>query len=97
MGIPSFALIPAAPQMGGGDNGDYMKTGQSIFNEGAGIAITGLYVVAILTYCGSLLWLLMQAKKHKEWGDFFKGAAVGLGVLVLILILLTQAKTALAG
>ena len=97
VGILSFAEIPQAPQIGGGDNGDFMKTGQSVFNEGAGIAITGLYVVAILTYCGSLLWLLMQAKKHKEWGNFFKGAGVGLAVLVLILILLTQAKSALAG
>lgn len=97
MSVPSFADIPAAPNVPGGNTGDFMKTGQGVFNEGAGIAITVLYVVAILIYCGALLWLLVQAKKSKEWGNFFKGAGIGLAVLVLVLILLNQAKTALGG
>jgi hypothetical protein len=97
MSVPSFADIPAAPSVpGASGNGDFMKTGQGVFNEGAGIAITILYVVAILIYSGSLLWLLVQAKQSKEWGNFFKGAGIGLAVLVLVLILLNQAKSALS-
>jgi len=93
--VPSFSDIPAAPAIPGGSTSDFMKTGQGVFNEGAGIAISMLYVAAIIIYCGALLWLLIQAKKSKEWGNFFKGSGIGLGVLVLVLILLNQAKTAL--
>ena len=93
--IKALADIPAAPNVPGGTTSDYIKTGQSVFDEVLNIGITVLFVGAIVTYCGGLLWLLMQAKKTKEWGNFFKGGGIGLGVLVLILILLNQAKTAL--
>ena len=96
--LPGFATLPQAPVItGAGDDGDFMKTGQGVFNEAAGIAITGIYVIGILSYCASLLWLLMQAKKNKEWGGFFKGAVVGLAVLVLVLILLTEANKIVTG
>ncbi len=95
MSIPVFADIPSAPNINGGSTSDYMKTGQSVFNEIAGISITALYVMTILIYCAGTLWLLSQAKKTKEWGNFFKGAGIGLAVLVLVLILLNQAKSAI--
>lgn len=97
MAAPAWAKIPSSPNVPNGDKSDFMKTGQGVFNEGAGFAIDILYVVAILVYCGALLWLLMQAKKKEEWGNFFKGSGIGLAVLVLILILLNQAQTAIGG
>lgn len=90
-----FAAIPAAPTIPGGNQSDYIKVGSALANEGAGIGIILFYVFAILAYCGGLLFLLMRAKKHKEWGEFAKGALIGLIVLVLVLILLNQAKTAI--
>lgn len=96
--VSLFAAIPAAPTVpGGGASGNYVETGNSVFDEVAGKVIIGLYVASILIYCGGLLFMMKEAKEHKKWGNFFKGASIGLGVLVIILILLNQAKTALTG
>jgi len=96
--LPVFAGgIPAAPQIAGGTTGDYVETGKGIFYEAAGFAITAMYVVSIIVYCGGLLFVFVQAKKSKEWGNFFSVTVGGLVILVIILLLLNAAQSAITG
>jgi len=97
--LPVFAGgIPGAPTITGANNNqDYVQTGKAIFYEAGGFAITAMYVISVIVYCGGLLFVFVQAKKTKEWGNFFSVTVGGLVILVIILILLNLAQTAITG
>lgn len=92
----ALAVLPKAPVIAGAAGSDYIKIANGVFTELLDKGINLLFVGSMVAYCGGAIYLFMQAKKSHEWGNFFKGLGVGGAVLILILILLTQARTALA-
>lgn len=93
---PAYAGIPGPPA-GGGGGGDEIQQGMAIFKEGATAGNLVMYVVAGFVYVGLLIGAFIYAKKHKEWGQFGIIAIAGAIVMVIVLIILNQIKTAIAG
>lgn len=93
---PSFAGIPGPPA-GGGSGGDEIQQGMAVFKEGATAGNLVMYVIAGFVYVGLLIAGFAYAKKHKEWGQFGIIAIAGAVVEVIVLIILNQIKSAIAG
>lgn len=93
---PAYAGIPAAPA-GAGGGGDEIQQGMAVFKEAATAGNLVMYVIAGFVYVGLLIGAFVYAKKHKEWGQFAIIAIAGAVVEVIILIILNQIKSAIAG
>ncbi len=93
---PTFAGIPGPPG-GGGSSGDEIQQGMIVFKEGATAGNLVMYVIAGFVYVGLLIAGFAYAKKHTEWGQFGIIAIAGAIVEVIVLIILNQIKSAIAG
>ncbi len=93
----AYAGIPGPPSGGGGSSGDEIQQGMTVFKEGATAGNLVMYVIAGFVYVGLLIAGFAYAKKHKEWGQFGIIAIAGAIVEVIVLIILNQIKSAIAG
>jgi len=79
--------LPQAPQDSNFANGDYIKGIKDYAFEVINVVILVLAAAAFIGYGYAVVVKFLEAKKHKEWGEFGLVAVIGAGVVVIVIIL----------
>lgn len=89
----SWASLPPAPKNTNFTNGDVIAGIWDFIAEGIKYLALGLAAAAIIGYGFALVGTFLEAKKHKTWGDFGIVAIIGAAVVIIAIILATEANT----